>query len=56
MSKNNTKKLEVFVKWFRSATPFIHEFGGGTIVIAFGGEVLSDGELMQLAQDRKSVV
>ena len=45
------KKLEVFVKWFRSATPFIHEFGGGTIVIAFGGEVLSDGELMQLAHD-----
>ncbi len=51
MSKNITKKLEVFVKWFRSATPFIHEFGGGTIVIAFGGEVLSDGELMQLAHD-----
>ena len=45
------KKLEVFVKWFRSATPFIHEFGGGTMVIAFGGEVLSDGELMQLAND-----
>ncbi len=51
MPKNAAKKLEVFVKWFRSATPFIHEFGGGTIVIAFGGEVLSDGELMQLAHD-----
>jgi amino-acid N-acetyltransferase len=51
MLKNSTKKLEVFVKWFRSATPFIHEFGGGTMVIAFGGEVLSDGELMQLAND-----
>ncbi len=51
MSKNTTKKLEVFVKWFRSATPFIHEFGGGTIVIAFGGEVLAEGELMQLAHD-----
>jgi amino-acid N-acetyltransferase len=51
MPKNTAKKLEVFVKWFRSATPFIHEFGGGTIVIAFGGEVLSDGELMQLAHD-----
>jgi amino-acid N-acetyltransferase len=49
--KNNAKKLEVFVKWFRSATPFIHEFGGRTIVIAFGGEVLTDGELMQLAHD-----
>ena len=51
MAKNDVKKLEVFVKWFRSATPFIHEFGGRTIVIAFGGEVLSDGELMQLAHD-----
>ena len=51
LKKNSTKKLEVFVKWFRSATPFIHEFGGGTMVIAFGGEVLSDGELMQLAND-----
>lgn len=51
MAKNHVKKLEVFVKWFRSATPFIHEFGGRTIVIAFGGEVLSDGELMQLAHD-----
>ncbi len=51
MLKNSAKKLEVFVKWFRSATPFIHEFGGGTMVIAFGGEVLSDGELMQLAND-----
>lgn len=39
------------MKWFRSATPFIHEFGGRTIVIAFGGEVLNDGELMQLTHD-----
>jgi amino-acid N-acetyltransferase len=51
MPRNDAKKLEVFVKWFRSATPFIHEFGGRTIVIAFGGEVLSDGEMMQLAHD-----
>ncbi len=51
MARNDTKKLEAFVKWFRSATPFIHEFGGRTIVIAFGGEVLTDGEFMQLAHD-----
>jgi amino-acid N-acetyltransferase len=51
MPRNDAKKLEVFVKWFRSATPFIHEFGGRTIVIAFGGEVLTDGEMMQLAHD-----
>ncbi len=51
MPKLDTKKLEAFVKWFRSATPFIHEFGERTIVIAFGGEVLTDGEMMQLAHD-----
>lgn len=51
MARSDSKKLEAFVKWFRSATPFIHEFGERTIVIAFGGEVLTDGELMQLAHD-----
>jgi amino-acid N-acetyltransferase len=51
MPRNDSKKLEAFVKWFRSATPFIHEFGERTIVIAFGGEVLTDGEMMQLAHD-----
>ena len=51
MAKNDAKKLEAFVMWFRSATPFIHEFGERTIVIAFGGEVLTDGEMMQLAHD-----
>jgi amino-acid N-acetyltransferase len=51
MARSDTKKLEAFVKWFRSATPFIHEFGERTIVIAFGGEVLTDGDMMQLAHD-----
>ena len=51
MARNDSRKLEAFVKWFRSATPFIHEFGERTIVIAFGGEVLTDGEMMQLAHD-----
>ena len=51
MARSDTKKLEAFVKWFRSATPFIHEFGERTIVIGFGGEVLTDGEMMQLAHD-----
>jgi amino-acid N-acetyltransferase len=51
MPRNDSRKLEAFVKWFRSATPFIHEFGERTIVIAFGGEVLTDGEMMQLAHD-----
>jgi amino-acid N-acetyltransferase len=51
MPKSNALKTESFVKWFRAATPFIHQFGGGTFVIAFGGEVLSDGEFIQLMHD-----
>jgi amino-acid N-acetyltransferase len=52
MSKPRTQqKLEAFVKWFRTAAPFIHQFGGQTFVIGFGGEVLSEGEFMQLAHD-----
>jgi len=39
------------VKWFRSATPYIHRWGGATFVIAFGGEVLADGEFQQLTHD-----
>ena len=44
-------KTEAFVKWFRSATPYIHRWGGATFVIAFGGEVLEDGEFQQLTHD-----
>jgi amino-acid N-acetyltransferase len=57
MSKVRTQeKQEAFVKWFRTAAPFIHQFGGRTFVIAFGGEVLSDGEFMQLAHDLNVLV
>lgn len=51
MAKSTAQKTEAFVKWFRTAAPFIHQFGGGTFVIAFGGEVLSDGDFMRLAHD-----
>ncbi len=51
MPKNAAPKTEAFVKWFRAATPYIHQFGGGTFVIAFGGEVLADGEFQQLTHD-----
>jgi amino-acid N-acetyltransferase len=44
-------KTEAFVKWFRAATPYIHQWGGATFVIAFGGEVLADGEFQQLTHD-----
>ena len=51
MAKLPAAKTEAFVKWFRTATPYIHQFGGGTMVIAFGGEVLADGEFPQLTHD-----
>lgn len=51
MARSSSQKAEAFVKWFRTAAPFIHQFGGGTFVIGFGGEVLSDGAFMQLAHD-----
>ncbi|HEX7557547.1 MAG TPA: amino-acid N-acetyltransferase, partial [Usitatibacter sp.] len=51
MARNPKLKTEAFVKWFRSATPYIHRWGGATFVIAFGGEVLEDGEFQQLTHD-----
>ena len=51
MAKPPQLKTEAFVKWFRSATPYIHRWGGATFVIAFGGEVLADGEFQQLTHD-----
>jgi len=51
MAKSNVPKTEAFVKWFRAATPYIHQWGGATFVIAFGGEVLADGEFQQLTHD-----
>jgi amino-acid N-acetyltransferase len=51
MPKPPELKTEAFVKWFRAATPYIHQWGGGTFVIGFGGEVLADGEFQQLTHD-----
>jgi amino-acid N-acetyltransferase len=51
MPNSPALKTEAFVKWFRSATPYIHQWGGATFVIAFGGEVLADGEFQQLTHD-----
>src|SRR5438093_1245315 len=51
MAKPPQLKTEAFVKWFRAATPYIHRWGGATFVIAFGGEVLADGEFQQLTHD-----
>ena len=46
-----TMPLNSFVHWFRAATPYIHAFRGKTFVLAFGGEVLTDGQFTRLAHD-----
>jgi amino-acid N-acetyltransferase len=55
MNKNTIStpksRSQSFVNWFRSAAPYIHAFGGSTFVIAFGGEVVSEGEFVELAHD-----
>jgi len=45
------KDTKNFVHWFRSAAPYIHGFRGKTFVIGFGGELVADGEFVQLAHD-----
>src|SRR5687768_5616548 len=33
---------ESFVRWFRQVAPYVHDFGGRTFVIAFGGELIAE--------------
>jgi amino-acid N-acetyltransferase len=47
----NLSQPREFVSWFRSVAPYIHAFGGRTFVIAFGGEVVDDGQFIALAHD-----
>jgi amino-acid N-acetyltransferase len=42
---------ETFVQWCRAAAPYIHAFRGRTFVVAFGGEVVSDGPFVTLSHD-----
>ncbi len=49
--QNPKFKNEHFVEWFRSAAPYIHAFRGKTFVVAFGGEVVSEGQFIGLAHD-----
>lgn len=44
-------KPQDFVSLFRSVAPYIHAFGGSTFVIAFGGEVVDDGQFVALSHD-----
>lgn len=47
----NLLQPQEFVRWFRSVAPYIHAFGGRTFVIAFGGEVVDDGQFVALSHD-----
>ena len=46
-----TYQPQLFVNWFRSATPYIHAFGGRTFVIGFGGEVVNEKQFIALSHD-----
>jgi amino-acid N-acetyltransferase len=37
-----TQHPEAFVRWFRQVAPYVHDFGGRTFVIAFGGEMVAE--------------
>ena len=36
------QNAESFVRWFRQVAPYVHDFGGRTFVIGFGGELVAD--------------
>ena len=36
-----------FVHWFRQVAPYVHDFGGRTFVIAFGGEMVAERARLQ---------
>jgi len=33
---------EAFVRWLRQVAPYVHDFGGRTFVVAFGGEMVAE--------------
>src|ERR1043166_885497 len=37
-----SQQSEAFVRWFRQVAPYVHDFGGRTFVIAFGGEMVPE--------------
>jgi amino-acid N-acetyltransferase len=51
MPQNAPTSSTDFVDWFRSVAPYINAFRGRTFVVAFGGEVVADGEFVELTHD-----
>ncbi|MGD2138988.1 MAG: amino-acid N-acetyltransferase [Burkholderiales bacterium] len=47
----SASSASAFVQWFRAAAPYIHGFRGRTFVVAFGGEVVEDGNFVELTHD-----
>lgn len=43
--------LQRLVGWFRHSSPYIHAHRGSTLVVAFGGEMLTEGALPTLVHD-----
>jgi amino-acid N-acetyltransferase len=39
---NQIQAPEAFVRWFRQVAPYVHDFGGRTFVIGFGGEMVAE--------------
>jgi amino-acid N-acetyltransferase len=36
------QNADSFVRWFRQVAPYVHDFGGRTFVVAFGGEMVAE--------------
>src|SRR5687767_9490378 len=39
---NAPQQAESFVRWLRQVAPYVHDFGGRTFVIGFGGEMIAE--------------
>jgi amino-acid N-acetyltransferase len=50
-ARRRLRPQDRFIDWFQSAAPYIHAFRGKTFVIAFGGELVTDGRFIDLAVD-----
>ena len=43
--------ISEFVKWFRSAAPYIHAHRGKTVVVQFDGDLIDSEEFAHLVSD-----
>ncbi|HEX6007297.1 MAG TPA: amino-acid N-acetyltransferase [Burkholderiales bacterium] len=50
-ARRRLRAQDRFIDWFQSAAPYIHAFRGKSFVIAFGGELVTDGRFVDLAVD-----